>query len=75
MFSKQTRTDVYEQITAALIAAIEEGTGKFEMPWHAMPSQVNAANQKLNRGINILMLWATGRKHSYSSNEWATYPQ
>jgi antirestriction protein ArdC len=75
MLSKQTRTDVYEQITAALIAAIEQGTGKFEMPWHAMSSPVNAVNRKLYRGINILMLWAAARKHSYSSNEWATYRQ
>lgn len=75
MLSKQIRTDVYEQITAALIASIEEGTGKFEMPWHAMSSPVNAANRKLYRGINILMLWANARKHSYSSNEWATYRQ
>jgi antirestriction protein ArdC len=75
MLSKQTSTDVYEQITAALIAAIEEGTGKFEMPWHTMSSPVNAASQKLYRGINILMLWAAAHKHNYSSNEWATYRQ
>jgi antirestriction protein ArdC len=75
MLSKQTRTDVYEQITAALIAAIEEGTGKFEMPWHTMSSPINAANQKLYRGINVLMLWADAHKHNYSSHEWATYRQ
>jgi antirestriction protein ArdC len=75
MLSKQTRADVYEQITAALIAAIEEGTGKCEMPWHTLGSPINAANQKLYRGVNILMLWASARKHNYSSNEWATYRQ
>jgi antirestriction protein ArdC len=75
MLSKQTKADVYEQITAALIAAIEEGTGTFEMPWHTMSSPVNAANQKLYRGVNILMLWAAARKHNYSSHEWATYRQ
>jgi antirestriction protein ArdC len=52
MLSKQGRTDVYEQITAALIAAIEEGTGTFEMPWHTLSTPINAANQKLYRGVN-----------------------
>jgi antirestriction protein ArdC len=75
MHSKQTRTDVYEQITSALIAAIEEGTGTFEMPWHSMSNPVNAANQKAYRGVNILILWAAARKHNYSSHEWATYRQ
>jgi antirestriction protein ArdC len=75
MLSKQTRTDVYEQITDALVAAIEEGVGRFEMPWHTLSSPINAANQKLYRGINILMLWATTRKHNYSTHEWATYRQ
>jgi antirestriction protein ArdC len=75
MVSKQTRTDVYEQITDALIAAIEEGTGTFEMPWQTLSSPINAAKQKLYRGVNILMLWAAARKHNYSSQEWATYRQ
>jgi antirestriction protein ArdC len=75
MLSKQTRADVYEQITSALITAIEEGTGKFEMPWHTLSSPINAANRKLYRGVNILMLWAAARKHNYSSHEWATYRQ
>jgi antirestriction protein ArdC len=75
MLSKQTKADVYEQITAALIAAIEKGAGTFEMPWHTLSSPVNVANQKVYRGINILMLWATARKHNYSTHEWATYRQ
>lgn len=75
MLSKQTRTDVYDQITSALIAAIEEGSGTFEMPWHALSSPMNAANRKLYRGVNILMLWAAARKYNYSAQEWATYRQ
>jgi antirestriction protein ArdC len=75
MLSKQSKADVYEQITAALIAAIEEGTGKFEMPWHTLSSPINAANRKLYRGVNILMLWVAAHQHNYSSNEWATYRQ
>jgi antirestriction protein ArdC len=75
MLSKQTKVDVYEQITSALVAAIEEGTGKFEMPWHALSSPINAASRKLYRGVNILMLWAAARTYNYSSQEWATYRQ
>lgn len=75
MLSKPAKADVYEQITAAVIAAIDEGTTTFQMPGHTLFNLINAANQKLYRGINILMLWAAAHKHNYSSNEWATYRQ
>src|SRR5690349_25023813 len=71
----QAKPDVYEQITNAIVSAIEEGAGKYEMPWHALATPLNATNRKPYRGVNVLMLWATARKHSYSSNEWATYRQ
>jgi antirestriction protein ArdC len=48
---------------------------KYEMPWHALSTPLNATNRKPYRGVNVLMLWATTRKYSYSSNEWATYRQ
>ena len=75
MQSNQAKADVYEQITNAIVSAIEEGAGKYEMPWHALFTPLNATNRKPYRGVNVLMLWATARKHSYSSNGWATYRQ
>lgn len=75
MSIQPVKADIYEQITSAIIAAIEEGTPTFEMPWHSLSMPVNATSQRPYRGVNILMLWAAARKQVYSSNEWATYKQ
>jgi antirestriction protein ArdC len=69
------KADVYEQITNAIVSAIEEGAEKSEMPWHALSTSLNAINRKPYRGVNVLMLWATAQKQAYTSNEWATYRQ
>jgi antirestriction protein ArdC len=75
MQSNQEKADVYEQITNTIVSAIEEGAGKYEMPWHTLSAPLNAANRKPYRSVNVLMLWATAQKHAYTSNEWATYRQ
>lgn len=75
MQSNPVKADVYEQITNAIVSAIEEGAGKYEMPWHALSTPLNATNRKPYRGVNVLMPWTTARKHAYASNEWATYRQ
>jgi antirestriction protein ArdC len=71
--------NVYETVTANIIAAIENGAGEFRMPWHrattadGMPS--NAATGAEYRGSNVLTLWATAMGKGYASNKWATYKQ
>ena len=75
MESNQAKVDVYEQINNAIVSAVEEGTGRYEMPWHALSTPLNATNRKPYRGVNVLMLWATAQKNAYTSNEWATYRQ
>lgn len=70
-----SKPDIYEQVTSALIAALEEGAGQYEMPWHALSSPVNAGSRKPYRGINILLLWAAAQKQKYTSNDWGTYRQ
>lgn len=75
MNEKQQRHDIYEQITDAIIAAIEEGAATYEMPWHTLSTPINAATRKAYRGINTLTLWCIGRKRGYATQEWATYRQ
>ena len=70
-----TKTDVYDQITTAIIEAIETGTAKYEMPWHCWETPINAFTKKRYRGANTLMLWAAAARRGYSSQEWATYRQ
>ncbi len=75
--AKVTR-DVYERVTASIIAAIEAGAGTFEMPWHRSGNRakpVNAHTKKPYRGVNIVALWASAEIHGYHSGTWATYKQ
>jgi antirestriction protein ArdC len=73
-----SRTDVYETVTNAIAAAIEEGfSGEtFEMPWHGMSHiPQNASTQKAYRGINVPLLWITQLDRGFKSGLWGTYKQ
>ena len=75
MSFNSSKPDLYEQVTQALISALEEGAGEYRMPWHSLSQPVNTTSHKTYRGINTLLLWAAAQKNSYDSNEWATYRQ
>ncbi len=74
---RKARRDVYEDVTNAIIAAIERGAGRYRMPWHhdgALASRpVNAVSGKPYRGANTLLLWAAAETAGYDSGRWATY--
>jgi antirestriction protein ArdC len=69
------KQDLYEQITQAVIEAIESGAGAYRMPWHNLETPVNATSQKPYRGINSVVLWAVAQKYGYVHPQWATYRQ
>lgn len=73
------RIDIYDQITTAIVKAIEDGADAYEMPWNRPQGSgllpINAATRKPYRGVNILALWAQGQDKGYESNEWATFKQ
>ena len=73
------KQDVYQRVTAQIIAAIEAGVGTWRMPWHTTGkvafSPINAISRKAYRGINTLCLWAAAQSKGYTSGEWATYRQ
>lgn len=71
------RVDIYARVTDEIVKAIEEGAGKFIMPWHVTSYRWprNAATTKTYRGINTLVLWAAARNRKYASSYWATYRQ
>ena len=75
MSLNSSKPDLYEQVTQALISALEEGAGEYRMPWHSLSQPVNAISHKAYRGINTLLLWAAAQKNGYDSNEWSTYRQ
>lgn len=69
------KQDVYEQITQAIIEAIESGAGAYRMPWDNLEAPANATTQKPYRGINSVVLWAIAQKQGYVPSQWATYRQ
>lgn len=60
--SSTERFDVHQAIANQIIAAIEAGTGKLQMPWHRSGANimrpVNVASGNAYRGVNTVALWA-----------------
>jgi antirestriction protein ArdC len=73
------KIDIYSEITNQIIAAIEAGANKYQMPWHVNGADsvlpVNASTHRSYRGVNVMMLWAVAAKREYATNLWATYQQ
>jgi antirestriction protein ArdC len=72
------KTNIYQRVTADIMAAIEAGASTYQMPWnstsrHGMP--VNAGTSRPYQGINTLLLWCEASRRGYSSDRWATYRQ
>lgn len=77
--SAKSKSNIYETITAKIIAAVEANPGDPVMPWlrggfnPTLP--VNATTQQAYRGINILSLWVSAFERGFESGEWATLKQ
>jgi len=77
--STKSRQNIYETITAKLVAAIESNPGEPIMPWQRGGARpvlpTNAATGQAYRGVNILSLWVSALERGYDSGEWATLRQ
>lgn len=77
--SSPKRTDIYSEITAQLIAAIEADPGQPSLPWRRssgplfMP--INALTKNAYNGINVVSLWVSAEVKNYLTPVWATYRQ
>ncbi len=73
------RRDVYATVTDTIVAMIEEGAGRFQMPWYtaggALDRPVNVASSAAYRGVNVVTLWAIGLGRGYTGAFWGTYRQ
>jgi len=70
--------DIYQEVTSALVAAIEANPGDPVMPWHTGGSgslPFNAKTSSEYHGVNILNLWITAQAKNYGSNAWASFRQ
>lgn len=71
------RADVYERITASIVAQLDQGTRPWMQPWGAGGSPVRPLrhNGVPYRGINTLLLWMTAAERGFISPFWMTYKQ
>jgi antirestriction protein ArdC len=73
------RASLYAEVTARVIAELEQGRLPWVQPWDAaacactMPA--NAVTGRRYSGINVLILWASVIGGRYASQRWLTYRQ
>ena len=76
--SREARADVYEQVTAKIIASLEAGAGNWERPWTRLGGSIqpiNVISRKPYRGINTFALFIAADDAGYTSSEWGTFKQ
>ena len=75
----KSRSNIYETITAKIVAAIDASPGEPILPWQRGGMRpvipINAATGNAYRGVNILSLWVTALERGYNSGTFATYKQ
>jgi antirestriction protein ArdC len=69
--------NTYDQLTAQLVDMVDSATGEWSPPWRmsGLECHQNAKTLRRYQGMNVLMLWLTQMKHSYSYPVWATLKQ
>jgi antirestriction protein ArdC len=77
------KTDIYEKVTAKIIAELETGAVPWLKPWKngrnaAGNISIRPCNAESNRpytGINVLLLWCAAQENGFTSNGWLTLKQ
>lgn len=73
------RGSLYEEVTATIIAQLEDGVFPWVRPWSkalAAPGLPrNAVTGRAYSGINVLILWGAVIEGGYPSQDWLTFRQ
>lgn len=70
--------NVYEVVTARIVAELERGVAPWVKPWQGGGSTALPYNAKTRRpynGVNILLLWAAALEKGYTHPSWLTFLQ
>ena len=68
--------DIHQAITDQILAAMEQARSTGRRLWDSQPSlPINLTTSKPYSGVNVLILWAAGLSHGYTSPHWLTYKQ
>ncbi|MEC3910587.1 zincin-like metallopeptidase domain-containing protein [Sphingobium sp. CR2-8] len=82
--SETARTNLYDEVTARIIAELEAGRLPWVQPWGRPDGDGIAVSPGLPRnaltarrysGVNILILWGAVIKQGYPSQGWLTFKQ
>jgi antirestriction protein ArdC len=69
-------SDLYEAVTARIVAALEAGTPPWIRPWSTDPADAapcNLATRRPYRGVNVLLLNLQAAACGYERNRWLTF--
>ena len=75
------RSDLYQEVTARIIAELEAGRFPWVQPWGRAGTGTapglprNALTRRHYSGINILILWGAIIEHGYADQNWLTFRQ
>jgi antirestriction protein ArdC len=68
--------DIYEEVTAQIIAMLEAGTRPWSPRWASGAATLPLRHEgTAYRGINILLLWTAAMTRGYANPYWMTYRQ
>ena len=73
------RRSLYDEVTAQIIAQLEDGIFPWVKPWNSGNAVTglprNAISGRHYSGINILILWGAVIDGGYPSQDWLTFRQ
>ncbi|QFY89904.1 DUF1738 domain-containing protein [Magnetovirga frankeli] len=68
-------TDIYQKITAQILALMEQQGTDWTRPWTGTGAPFNCLTGDTYRGINTLLLGLKAHQKGYSYPQWATFKQ
>ena len=79
--NRQGKPNLYAQVTARIVAQLEQGRVPWVQPWGAPDTATplglprNASTGRTYSGINILILWGAAIEGARASQNWLTFKQ
>lgn len=73
-----SQSQIRQQITDQIVAALQQGTAPWRKPWTTDPNvgqPCNAATSRNYRGVNPLILQIAADQKGFTSRHWATFNQ
>lgn len=78
--TQQPKADVYDRVTARILADLENGVRPWMKPWSASNTEGRITrplrfNGTPYRGMNVLLLWGEAIERGFNAAIWMTYKQ